>query len=318
MIITLKGANFSENNIGTLTTVSVLFSLGAGATTSSPIIAERNKSYTATITLQDNYEVGSTGVTVTMGGTAVSGAVTINGKTITVTIANVTGAINITVPTVNTSTGGEGGGDVVEPEEPNTQYVFNYDFTNNTIDDYALDGVFTVPDGSSTSSIEYDSIKGMSLNNNFKALPLVTPLDAGKSWEIEIVGTFITPTDLALNRRGFISSENTNPFVFFNGSTASQMTFQFGYGSSKNFYLASGKIQFDKETTWKCVYDSETTTFTLYQDGEEIGTTTNTAYSLTGQNFTAILGNAGTSNAYIWKNEEGKKSYLKKFSFRYI
>lgn len=315
MIITLKGANFSGNNIGTLDMWFVNLDLTGITSSNTSTSVKKGEAWTTTFTIKEGYKIDE------------NSSFTVDGVTQALTWSSAeaggTASFSFT-PTKNTSivlkatSTGSSGGEEEEPDVPENNYEFNFNFTEGTINDYALQGIFTVPENATVDAIEYDSIKGMSLNNNFKALPLVTPLDAGKSWEIEIVGTFITPTDLTLNRRGFISSGNTNPFVFFNGSTASQMTFQFGYGSSKNFYLASGKIQFDKETTWKCVYDSETTTFTLYQDGVEIGTATNTTYSLTGQNFTAILGNAGSSSAYIWKNEEGKKSYLKKFSFRYI
>ena len=185
MIITLKGADFSGNNIGTLTTVSVLFSLSAGATTSSPIIAERDKSYTATITLEDNYEVGSAGVTVTMGGTVVSGAVTINGKTITVTIANVTGAINIIVPTVNTSTGGE------------TVTITTYYFKDQDYKGYLRGGQYVASENSGTTDyidistkpkIGYFGRMGYVAGDTFHALEFY---DANKSYlpELSVLGT---------------------------------------------------------------------------------------------------------------------------------
>lgn len=100
MIIRLKGANFSASNIGTLSTWSILKTLGTGATSSNTATyVDRGAAYSTTITIADGYEIGSAGVTVTMGGTAITP--TISGNTIAISIASVTGNVVIKVPTVN-------------------------------------------------------------------------------------------------------------------------------------------------------------------------------------------------------------------------
>jgi hypothetical protein len=111
MIITLKGADFSKHNIGTLSSWRISRSLGSGATYEGPTSVDKDAAFSATITLADGYEVSTAGVTITMGGTVLSGAHAVEGNVITITIASVTGNVLIKVPTVNTA-----GGD--EPEEP--------------------------------------------------------------------------------------------------------------------------------------------------------------------------------------------------------
>lgn len=118
MIITLKGANFSASNIGTLSSWRITRSLGSGATYNGVTSVDKGASFSATVTISEGYELGTAGVTVTMGGTVLSGAHSISGNVITITIAEVTGNVLIKVPTVNTATGEE-----EEPEEPDVPSV---------------------------------------------------------------------------------------------------------------------------------------------------------------------------------------------------
>lgn len=110
MIITLKNADFSLSNIGTLSTWRIARSLGAGATYEGPTSVDKSAAFSATVTLAEGYEIGTAGVSVTMGGVALSGVHSISGNVITITIASVTGNVLIKVPTVNTSTGEEDSG----------------------------------------------------------------------------------------------------------------------------------------------------------------------------------------------------------------
>lgn len=110
MIIYLKGANFSSNNIGTLDTWIISKSIGSGATYSGPTSVKRDAALSATITITDGYELGSAGVSVTMGGAAVENGVTISGSTIAISISKVTSNVTIIVPTKNTATGDEDAG----------------------------------------------------------------------------------------------------------------------------------------------------------------------------------------------------------------
>lgn len=110
MIIKLKGADFSANNIGTLSTYSIRF-VGSGVTNSNTSVDRKsNTGYTTTITLGADYELNGS-ITVTMGGTDIT-STAVSGLTITIP-TKVTGNVVITVPTKNTVTGEE-----EEPETP--------------------------------------------------------------------------------------------------------------------------------------------------------------------------------------------------------
>ena len=115
MIITLKGADFSASNIGTLSSWRITRSLGAGATYEGVTSVDKGASFSATVTIAEGYELGAAGVTVMMGGAVISAA-TINGNVITIAIAEVTGNVVIKVPTVNISTGEEEEPDI--PDAP--------------------------------------------------------------------------------------------------------------------------------------------------------------------------------------------------------
>ncbi len=112
MIITLKNANFSLSNIGTLNTWSIIRSLGVGASYSGPTYVNKNATFNATVTLSNEYDIGENGITVIMNGVDLgNSAYSINEKVITITIASVTGNIHIVVATKNIITGEENAGD---------------------------------------------------------------------------------------------------------------------------------------------------------------------------------------------------------------
>lgn len=96
MILTIKGADFSSANIGTLSTFVVSKSIGRGASYDIPSFVEKNSSVNWVITLGEDYTFGT--YSVTMGGEVVTPSV--NGSEMTIAIANVTGNIRITVATV--------------------------------------------------------------------------------------------------------------------------------------------------------------------------------------------------------------------------
>lgn len=313
MIITLKGANFSSNNIGTLSTFTIFTSLGTGATYDGVKTVDKGASFTGTVTIADGYEIGSAGVTVTMGTETLSDAATIDGSTITINIASVTANVTIKVPTLNTSTGEEGGEDEPEtPIVPDENTIFDFDFITNNLDDYALSDIFTIPDGSDTSKISYDSSKGMNLNNSLPyGLSLVNPIDASKAWTLEFTVTLPTPTVLAGNRKSFIAGDDLYPFVFINGSTYDDMGFQISNGSHATKY---GILVYDEESSYKIVYDGNTTV-EIFVNNTSQGTV---SVNFAGQQFTVLLGNVkGKSSAYVWQNVEETPSYLKNIKFYY-
>lgn len=126
MIITIKGSAvdiFKDSNIGTLSTWTISRVLGDGATYNGVTYVDKNAALNATVTIAEGYELGTAGVTVTMGGSPVTSGVTVDGNTITISIPSVTGSVVIKVPTKNSSTGEEGDGEVVEPDTPTSNYT---------------------------------------------------------------------------------------------------------------------------------------------------------------------------------------------------
>ena len=152
MIITLKGADFSKNNIGPLSSWLISREIGVGARYSGPVYVSKGGAFSATVVLAEGYTLDSAGVTVIMGGTTVTSGVTVNGNTITINIASVTGNVVIKVPTKNTSTGEEDGGNE-EPETPvnppsgGSNYI---DITVQGTEKGSIkDSVIKIPDSSS-------------------------------------------------------------------------------------------------------------------------------------------------------------------------
>lgn len=307
MIITLTKADFSTCKIGTLTTWNIRRSLGSGATSSSSATTvERDASWTETITLADGYTFGT--YSVTMGSTTITPTITEN--TLTFTISAVTGNINITVATINESTGEDTGGDT--GGDTTNEYIIDFDFTQNNLNDYSLDGTFEIPTNSTVSDITYGEL-GMNLNNNLpNGLILTTPIDSSKAWTLEFTGTFVQPTELVGNRRAFLGGDNLTPFVFMNGNTVDAISFQVSAGS--HIYTSASNMIWDSEVTYKFIYNGNGS-LELYVNNELKETKT---INYTG-NFVRILGNIeGKSSAYVWQDvESGKQSWLKTFKFKY-
>lgn len=163
MIITLKGADFSASNIGTLSSWRITRSLGTGASYEGVTSVDKDASFTATVTIAEGYELGTAGVTVTMSGNAISAA-TVNGNVITISIAEVTGNIVIKVPTVNLSTGEEEEPDV--PDVNPNQIVF--DFNSSVENGVNLAEAGTVANGkiAITTPKVLDFNTGFTLANN--------------------------------------------------------------------------------------------------------------------------------------------------------
>lgn len=161
MIIILKNADFSKLNIGTLSTWRITRSLGTGASYEGVTSVDKGAAFSASVTIAEGYELGTAGVTVTMGGTPLTSGVTVNGNTITITIAAVTGNVTIKVPTVNLSTGEE-----EEPEIPDAPSGDDLDVVNYT---YEL--------GKSIQTTSGETLEG----DSYKHLTLITIPKVNKS-----------------------------------------------------------------------------------------------------------------------------------------
>jgi hypothetical protein len=111
MIITIKGADFSSANIGTLSTYIISKSIGSGASFDIPNFVDKNSSVNWTITLDEGYTFGT--YSVTMGGVEITP--TVEDNVMTISIAEVTSNVRIVVATVNENTGED---DPTIPDEP--------------------------------------------------------------------------------------------------------------------------------------------------------------------------------------------------------
>lgn len=95
MILTIKNADFSSANIGTLNTYIVSKSISNGTTFDIPNFVNKNSSVTWTITLNIGYTFGT--YLVTMGGETITPSIVDN--VMTISIPEVTGHIKIVVTT---------------------------------------------------------------------------------------------------------------------------------------------------------------------------------------------------------------------------
>lgn len=134
MIITLKGANFSSNNIGTLDAYNVSCTLGTGAYYNGLNRVNEGSAFIGTITLGSEYELDGS-IVVTMGGTTVANAVSASGGVYTITIGSVTGDISIIV---NTKVK-ENGGEEEEEEEEEIPYVLSITKENLVVGGWSSD-----------------------------------------------------------------------------------------------------------------------------------------------------------------------------------
>lgn len=150
MIITIKGADFSSANIGTLSTYIISKSIGTGASFDIPNFVDKNSSVNWVITLDEGYTFGT--YSVTMGGVEVTPTVVDN--VMTISIAEVTGNVRIVVATVNENTGEEdepvvppvgSDGDVLLLIEPYKAYKGAIEVSTNSFSITAVNTFYQIP-----------------------------------------------------------------------------------------------------------------------------------------------------------------------------
>lgn len=100
MILYVKNANFSGNNIGKLDTFFVYKKIGGGTTHDIPNTVVNGGVYSWSITVTDGYIFNVDDINITMGDAAVEYTVSDDAKTININIANANGGISINVPTM--------------------------------------------------------------------------------------------------------------------------------------------------------------------------------------------------------------------------
>jgi hypothetical protein len=191
MIITLIKADFSKSNIGTLSTWRIIRSLGSGADYVGATSVDKGAAFNATVTIADGYELGVSGVSVTMGGQLLSSCVAINGNTITISIESVTGNVTIKVPTVNLSTGeediggsGSGSGDIGgDLGDPSITYLLNLNFDVTPV--AAMSNVLAVDLPDSSIPIQQTSEGIVNNGANPYGFALVSPIKIPDNWRME-------------------------------------------------------------------------------------------------------------------------------------
>lgn len=199
MIITLIGADFSKSNIGTLSSWIISRVLGDGATYAGPSYVDKDAALSATVTLDEGYEIGSAGITIIMGGAALDeSCYNVVDNVITFTIASVTGSVVIKVPTLNTNTGEEDGGESGDGDSgDDTGTITTYQFKDQAFVGYLSGGNYVESaksattdyiDISSKPKIGYYGRMGYVAGDTFHALEFY---DANKTYleDLSVLGT---------------------------------------------------------------------------------------------------------------------------------
>jgi hypothetical protein len=317
MIIYLKGADFSKHNIGTLDSWRISRSLGSGATYEGPTSVDKDAALTATVTLAEGYEVGTAGVTITMGGTVLSGAHTMVGNVITITIASVTGNVLIKVPTINMNTGEEDDPETPEtpdsgdipPIDPSLNYLLNIDFVNTPSSELiGTDKVFRTDANNESIAYVQDS-NGLKLNGRFPyGFQLVNTIQIPEKWCVEYCVKYptydkATMPDVTPPAAYAMLGSNAGlaPVILMDGS---QTQVRFKTGDTPRVDSATGYNLMDSNYhTYKieCIGNYQ---INYYRDGAQVGSTVSPTQGTPGGRGTweRLL---GTQKAWIDQTNSG-------------
>lgn len=188
MIITLVKADFSANNIGTLSSFNILTNLGSGCTYNGPLYVAKNAALNTSIIVSDAYSFDISKCTITMGGVSVN-AFTVDGNTINININSVTGHLVINVPTTLITVTPD---IPVEPDDPTYDPDVDY---NGTLVAFKMpkEGTWLKnEDGSEQSLVDWFSTDYIEIPHDI---------------------TTISSPDIIYFRNG---ANNTTPFAFYN------------------------------------------------------------------------------------------------------
>ena len=330
MIITLMGADFSASNIGTLSSWRISRSLGAGATYEGVTSVDKSAAFSATVTLAEGYEIGTAGVVITMGGAVLSGAHSISGNVITITIASVTGNVLIKVPTVNVNTGEEEEPEV--PSEPDVPAVDPkaaiIDLTLANVTDGILRNVGT--GGSTYNATIVTPKSGDSYTSNEDGLTLInhayanTPygFKASDKFTISVRGAY---TELNENQyQRLFRTDQDMPCGFYSYTTGSGIGVKLAGASGNDFTAHDNRVYIRNLSTNAALntayilpenLDEENMhTYTLVGDGSKI------YYYLDGVLMASQNASVLKTSTYIGMgdNDETKNYYAAKVSFEHF
>ena len=226
MIITLKGADFSNNNIGTLDMWTITSSL-TGVTSSNKATAiDKGTSYTTTFTIKDGYTIDENSVFTVNGEVkALTWSSNEAGGTATFTITPESN-INIVLKATVVS-----GGGVVEPDNPdvpNTPTVRKNLFNIN--DENFIQGARLSPVTGSNSSDAGWNTTGF------------IPVTVGKSYVASAeVATNSTRNNATSGSRWYLFDENKNYITGYDSNTKFEGDATHGYWYSAGGY-GSGQV----------------------------------------------------------------------------
>lgn len=248
MILTIKGADFSAANIGTLNTVSIRKVIGRGVVHSIPNFVEKGSSVNWTITLNEDYEFGS--YTITMGGEVVNAVV--DGGVMTISIANVTGAISISVATTYVGVEDE----PVIPDTPTPDSnVIEFKFNSVVENGVDLSNAGSISNGkivvTKEGIVDYN---GITFSND-------------KDWTFECIGLPSAATDLVV-----ISSNNNvgGYFQLANPTGAANGTVRFRDANRTMSVTWPWSAAYTEPKHFAIVYSSQFKAFKCYVDYQEI------------------------------------------------
>ena len=281
LILTIKGADFSAANIGTLNTVSIRKVIGRGVVHSIPNFVEKGSSVNWTITLNEDYEFGS--YTITMGGEIVNAVV--DGSVMTISIANVTGAISISVATTYVG--------VAEPEQPDmpdtpTANYIEFLFNNNVENGVNLADIGTLSNGALTitdkQAVDFD---GITFSND-------------KDWTMEWIALPSDATSLILTSCG----NNVGGYVQTpNPTGASNSTLRFRDEARTMSVTWSWTTPYTEPKHFAIVYYANAKLFRAYADYQELtgvkfesGSVDTFKTFTTSKLFGGYISGVGTSN----------------------
>lgn len=254
MIITLKGANFSTNKIGTLSNWTITPVIDSGTVYSGVRSVKKGDPFSATLTLQENYAY-SNGVEVTMGG---DGTITKteNGNVTTISTTSTTGNITIKALTYNTSTGGSDSGDVVDPETPVTPTNYTFTITPDPISATVTLSATGYSDVSGTGSKSITVANGTKVNWSVSASGYTTRTG---NWTINGGNKTENITLTASGSGGGGTSDKlAGTWVFNNNTLTDEELTAFGGYPAKDLGLSYS------------AYTAYKVNFTIYKSGTEV------------------------------------------------
>ena len=295
MIITIKGADFSSANIGTLSTYIISKSIGSGASFDIPNFVDKNSSVNWVITLNEGYTFGT--YSVTMGSEVITPTVVDN--VMTIAIAEVTGNVRIVVATVNEN--GEEDIPVVPDTPTPDSNVVEFKFNSAVENGVNLSNAGSISNGkivvTKEGIVDYN---GITFSND-------------KDWTFECIALPSGATDLV------VISANNNVGGYFqlaNPTGASNGTVRFRDANRTMSVTWTWTTAYTEPKHFAIVYRANSKEFKCYVDYQEItGAKFESGSASTFQSFTPtkLFGGyiSGTGDSAVDYSFAGELYYMR-------